>query len=158
MSKRMRQARPRKATPRRSGSNSARRSRTHHTVLRGRPAVPAARVSQSVADPLARLLESPHLERIVPHLAPETLHRLINRCGLEACGELVVSASPQQLTALLDLDLWRTGQPGRDAAGRATLDRQTRAVSATAFTFIESRSQIDEVRAFMDRLLEILTG
>ena len=114
MSKRMRRARRPKPTPRRSRSNRARRSRTHHTVPRGRPAVPVAPASQSVADRLARLLESPHLQRIVPHLAPETLHRLIRRCGLEACGELVASASPQQLTALLDLDLWRSGQPGRD--------------------------------------------
>ena len=41
---------------------------------------------------------------------------------------------------------------------RASLHHQTRAVSATAFTFIETRSQIDEVRTFMDRLLDILTG
>ena len=34
--------------------------------------------------------------------------------GLDACGELVTSATPAQLTSLLDLDLWRREQPGRD--------------------------------------------
>jgi hypothetical protein len=68
----------------------------------------------SVEHRLARLLNTPFLERIVPHLAPETLHQLVQHCGLEACGELVTSATPAQLTALLDLDLWRPAQPGRD--------------------------------------------
>jgi len=52
--------------------------------------------------------------RVVPHLAPETLHQLIQYRGLDACGELVTSATPAQLTSLLDLDLWRHAQPGRD--------------------------------------------
>src|SRR5262245_39861975 len=56
---------------------------------------------------LARLLDTPFLERVVPHLAPETLHQLIDHRGLDACGEIVTSATPAQLTALLDLDLWR---------------------------------------------------
>ncbi len=34
--------------------------------------------------------------------------------GLDACGELVASATPAQLNSLLDLDLWRHAQPGRD--------------------------------------------
>src|SRR5438874_10991671 len=63
---------------------------------------------------LARLLDSPLLARVVPHLAPETLHQLIHYRGLEGCGELVTSATPAQLTSLLDLDLWRHAQPGRD--------------------------------------------
>ena len=63
---------------------------------------------------LARLLDTPFLARVVPHLAPETLHRLIQYRGLDACGELVTSATPAQLTSLLDLDLWRHAQPGRD--------------------------------------------
>jgi hypothetical protein len=63
---------------------------------------------------LARLLDTPFLARVVPHLAPETLHQLVQHCGLDACGELVTSATPAQLTSLLDLDLWRRAQPGRD--------------------------------------------
>jgi hypothetical protein len=69
----------------------------------------------SVDHRLARLLETPFFARVVPHLAPETLHQLIRYRGLDACGELVTSATAAQLTSLLDLDLWRHAQPGRDA-------------------------------------------
>jgi Family of unknown function (DUF6178) len=68
----------------------------------------------SVQQRLARLLDTPHLARVVPHLAPETLQQLIRYRGLDACGELVASATPEQLTSVLDLDLWRNTQPGRD--------------------------------------------
>jgi hypothetical protein len=74
----------------------------------------APRDRDSVDDRLARLLDTPFLARVVPHLAPETLHQLIRHRGLEACGELVTSATPAQLTSLLDLDLWRPAQPGHD--------------------------------------------
>src|SRR5215217_7123236 len=74
----------------------------------------ARRDRGSVDDRLARLLETPFLARVVPHLPPETLHQLIRSRGLEACGELVTSATPAQLTSLLDLDLWRHTRPGRD--------------------------------------------
>src|SRR5678809_252059 len=63
---------------------------------------------------LARLLDGPFLVRVVPHLPPETLHQLIRYRGLDACGELVTSATPAQLNSLLDLDLWRHGRPGHD--------------------------------------------
>ncbi|HXI31302.1 MAG TPA: DUF6178 family protein, partial [Vicinamibacterales bacterium] len=65
----------------------------------------APRDRGSVDHRLARLLDAPFLARVVPHLAPETLHQLIQYRGLEACGELVTSATPAQLTSLLDLDL-----------------------------------------------------
>ena len=68
----------------------------------------------TVENRLARLLDTPFLARVVPHLPPETLHQLIRSRGLDACGELVASATPAQLTSLLDLDLWRPGRPGRD--------------------------------------------
>ena len=74
----------------------------------------APRDGGSVEHRLARLLDTPFLARVVPHLAPETLHQLIQYRGLDACGELVTSATPAQLTFLLDLDLWRHAQPGRD--------------------------------------------
>ncbi|MEO6237056.1 MAG: DUF6178 family protein, partial [Vicinamibacterales bacterium] len=73
----------------------------------------APRDGGSVENRLARLLDNPFLARVVPHLAPETLHQLVQYRGLEACGELVTSATPAQLTSLLDLDLWRRAQPGR---------------------------------------------
>ena len=68
----------------------------------------------SVDDRLARLLDAPFLARVVPHLPPEALHRLIQSRGLDACAELVTAATPAQLTSLLDLDLWRPAQAGRD--------------------------------------------
>jgi hypothetical protein len=67
----------------------------------------APRDGGSVDHRLARLLDTPFFARVVPHLAPETLHRLIQYRGLDACGDLVTSATPAQLTSLLDLDLWR---------------------------------------------------
>ncbi len=79
---------------------------THHET--------APRDRGSVDDRLARLLETTFFARVVPHLAPETLHQLLRYRGLEACGELVTTATPAQLTSLLDLDLWRHEQPGRD--------------------------------------------
>jgi hypothetical protein len=63
---------------------------------------------------LARLLDSSSLTQLVPQLAPETLHQLVRHLGLEACGEIVTSATPAQLTSLLDLDLWRRDQPGQN--------------------------------------------
>jgi hypothetical protein len=72
------------------------------------------RASEPAGTPLARLLETPHLERVVPQLAPETLHELIRHSGLDACGEIVALATPAQLASVFDLDLWRNAQPGRD--------------------------------------------
>jgi len=42
------------------------------------------------------------------------LHRVIQSCGLEDCGELVSLATPSQLAAVFDLDLWAAGRPGLD--------------------------------------------
>jgi len=74
----------------------------------------AARDGDSVEHRLARLLDAPFLTRVVPYLPPETLHQLIQSRGLDACSELLTAATPAQLTALLDLDLWRHARPGRD--------------------------------------------
>ncbi|MEP7305979.1 MAG: DUF6178 family protein [Acidobacteriota bacterium] len=68
--------------------------------------------AHSFRSPLARLLDAPQLARVVPHLAPETLHQLIRHVGLHASGELVASATPAQLTSVFDFDLWRSAQPG----------------------------------------------
>ena len=51
---------------------------------------------------------------VVPRLQPELLHRVIQSCGLEDCGELVALATPDQLARIFDLDLWRAAQPGLD--------------------------------------------
>jgi hypothetical protein len=63
---------------------------------------------------LARILDTPNLERVIPRLQPELLHRVIQSCGLEDCGELVALATPEQLGRIFDLDLWRPAQPGMD--------------------------------------------
>ena len=63
---------------------------------------------------LDRILDTPHLAHVVPRLPPELLHRVIQSCGLEACGELVALATPGQLARVFDLDLWKPAQPGLD--------------------------------------------
>lgn len=63
---------------------------------------------------LDRIVATPQLARAVPHLQPEILHRLIQHCGLEECGQLLALATPDQLTRVFDLDLWRPAAPGRD--------------------------------------------
>jgi hypothetical protein len=63
---------------------------------------------------LARLLNTPDLAKIVPHLEPQLVHRVIEVYGLEDCAELVALATPEQISRLLDLDLWRGRAPGAD--------------------------------------------
>ena len=63
---------------------------------------------------LEQLLKTPNLERIVPYLQPAVLHRVIERCGLEDSAELVALATPEQLTQVLDVDVWRSSAPGLD--------------------------------------------
>ncbi len=81
------------------------------TITNRETAPPGGR---SVDHRLARLLDTPLLAQVVPHLAPETLHQLVQYRGLDACVELLTSATPAQLASLCDLDLWRHAQPGRD--------------------------------------------
>lgn len=69
---------------------------------------------RSTAVGLARLLDSPLLARVVPHLPAEALCGLIRVQGLDASAELVTLATPAQLNAVLDIDLWRHAQPGLD--------------------------------------------
>jgi hypothetical protein len=68
---------------------------------------------------LDRILDTPHLARVVPRLPAEVLHRVIEQCGLADCGELVALTTPDQLARVLDLDLWRAA-PGRDEQFDAT--------------------------------------
>jgi Family of unknown function (DUF6178) len=75
---------------------------------------PAPRKSPDRRTVLDRILDTPYLEHVVPRLQPELLHLIIRSCGLEDCGELVVLATPEQLTRIFDLDLWRSTQPGMD--------------------------------------------
>jgi Family of unknown function (DUF6178) len=63
---------------------------------------------------LDRLLNTPDLAKIVPHLEPEVVHRVIQVCGLEDCAELVALATPEQISRVLDIDLWRVPARGAD--------------------------------------------
>lgn len=73
-----------------------------------------ARATEDRRTVLARILDTPHLERVVPQMQPELLHRVIQSCGLEDCGELVMLATPGQLARIFDLDLWQPAEPGMD--------------------------------------------
>jgi hypothetical protein len=75
---------------------------------------PAPRDSRDRRPLLDRILDTPHLARVIPQLRADVLHKVIQRCGLEDCGEIVALATPGQLAQVFDLDLWRSGQPGRD--------------------------------------------
>jgi hypothetical protein len=61
---------------------------------------------------LERILHTPALARLVPHLQPELLHRLIEHSGLADCADLLPWLTPKQLEDVFDLDLWRATQPG----------------------------------------------
>jgi len=54
---------------------------------------------------LVRVLNAPDLTRVVPHLHPGVLHRVIQICGLEDCADLVALATPDQLAHVLDVDI-----------------------------------------------------
>src|SRR5262245_50753141 len=63
---------------------------------------------------LDRILNTPSLQHVIPRLRPDLLHRVIQTCGLEDCGEIVALATPEQLAHIFDLDLWRAAQASRD--------------------------------------------
>ena len=63
---------------------------------------------------LDRLLHTPDLARVVPHLQPAVLHRVIQTCGLEDSAEVIALATPAQISRILDVDVWRAPIPGTD--------------------------------------------
>jgi hypothetical protein len=65
-------------------------------------------------DVLVRITDTPQLARAVPLLQPDVLHALITHCGLQDSGELLALATPAQLSAVLDLDLWKANRAGAD--------------------------------------------
>lgn len=86
----------------------------HYQYARSPPVFP---------DCFFRVADTPLLARVVPHLPPETLHRLIRHRGL---------------------DEW-------------VLEGRTTSVSPTAFDFISTKARVDDVRAFMRRLPDLLS-
>src|ERR1700730_9279542 len=87
---------------------------TRHDGAGGQSESPAHRDSRDQRCLLDRILDTPHLAHVVPRLQPEVLHRIIQSCGLEDCGELLALATPDQLMRVFDLDLWRSDRPGLD--------------------------------------------
>src|SRR5262245_9048252 len=75
---------------------------------------PARRDAADGRSLLDRILNTPSLEQVVPRLRPDLLHRVIQTCGLEDCGELVALATPEQLARIFDLDLCRAAEAGQD--------------------------------------------
>jgi hypothetical protein len=75
---------------------------------------PARRDATDVRGLLDRILNTPSLEHVVPRLRPDLLHRIIQTCGLEDCGEIVALTTPEQLARIFDLDLWRAAKAGLD--------------------------------------------
>ena len=65
-------------------------------------------------DLLARVLQQPDLVAAVRALPPRALGALVRRIGLEDAGELVALVTPEQLTRILDEDVWTTARPGGD--------------------------------------------
>lgn len=63
---------------------------------------------------LARITRSRQLARAVSRLQPDILHAVIARYGLEDCGDLLALATPAQLNAVLDRDLWTAARTGGD--------------------------------------------
>jgi hypothetical protein len=88
------------------------RSKTHTQTNPKAVATPAG--GGNALDRIARGPDAAQLARAVPHLAPEMLHALVRHQGLDAAGDLVAAATPAQLTAVFDIDLWRPSPSGRD--------------------------------------------
>lgn len=74
----------------------------------------AVRERGSIEQRIARVLDGAALAELVPYLSPPLLHRLVERRGLASSSELLVAATPAQLVALADLDLWQRPAAGRD--------------------------------------------
>ena len=107
----------RESLPRRSQKGGGRGA----PRARRRQSVPKKRKSNAHQPSLSRRSatreggpEGGELARVVSRLAPETLHALVRHKGLEASGDLVAAATPEQLTAVFDIDLWRASGSGRD--------------------------------------------
>jgi hypothetical protein len=103
-----------KRRPMRKSVHRPRRRRATAPGSRRRSDTPARRDRRDPRGLLDRILDTPHLARVVPRLSPGVLHHVIQKRGLEDCAELVALATPGQLAAVFDLDLWRPAQAGLD--------------------------------------------
>jgi Family of unknown function (DUF6178) len=102
-------------TAQRARRRQPRPEKTVHTNFRAR--LPLKGESHPPRNSLSRRSpkgEGGALVKAVPHLAPETLHALVRHKGLDAAADLVAVATPGQLRAVFDIDLWRPSPSGRD--------------------------------------------
>lgn len=65
---------------------------------------------------LARLLDATDSAALVRRLDAEVLLGIVRRCGIEECGGLLALATPEQLTRILDEDLWTSPSAGAEEA------------------------------------------
>ena len=65
---------------------------------------------------LAMLLDEPGLSAAVQRLEPRAYDHLVRHVGLEDAAELLALATPAQMAAVLDADLWQAIAPGADEA------------------------------------------
>ncbi len=103
--------------PKRTPPHHARAERPEASALAPitpRVGADIARNASAADDRIAQFLDSSDLAATVPLLQPETLHLLIRHRGLESCAGLVAAATPQQLNAVLDIDLWQPARAGED--------------------------------------------
>jgi Family of unknown function (DUF6178) len=63
---------------------------------------------------IERLRQTPDLAHAIPQLHPSVLHRVITRCGLEDCADVIALATPAQISRVLDTDVWRAPKAGVD--------------------------------------------
>jgi hypothetical protein len=61
---------------------------------------------------LVRSVRAPELERVIPELPAELLHRMIQVRGLDDCADLLPLVTHEQLAQIFDLDLWRAASAG----------------------------------------------
>jgi hypothetical protein len=89
-----------------------------HDGAGGRSENPAQRDNRDQRRLLGRILDTPHLAHIVPRLQPEVLHRVIQSCGLEDCGELVALGQPDFVSSRCRTD------PARRLSRQSRLDQR----------------------------------
>ena len=61
---------------------------------------------------LARVLDEPGLVTAVRQLPPVSLAAVVREVGLEDAAEIVALATPEQLTRVLDEDVWKVTEEG----------------------------------------------
>ena len=100
-------------TAQRARRRQPRREKAVHSRA-GRPPEGRSHPHQNRLSRRSAKREGGSLSKEIPHLAPETLHALVRHKGLDAAADLVAAATPEQLQAVFDIDLWRPSSSGHD--------------------------------------------